>query len=233
MNKAERFDRLVGTDAIRKDLRCRSVRGAGFTWAAGIADFVLRIGSTAILARLILPQQFGLVMMVTAITAVADQFRDLGLSTVTIQRKTINHQQVTNLFWMNVFAGIAIALMVAAASPLVSAYYKEPSLTLITCILATNFIWGGLVVQHEALLGRTLKLGHTAAVRVLASVISVVVAVLLRLLGAGLEGGCSLGAAYGWNVGLHALDPRIASPNRRHTGHGPFRRALEWRQHFG
>jgi PST family polysaccharide transporter len=152
MNKDEKFNRLVCTDAIRRDLRSKSVRAAGFTWAAGIADFVLRIGSTAILARLILPQQFGLVMMVTAVTAVADQFRDLGLSTVTVQRKEISHQQVTNLFWINVLAGVSIALTVAAISPLISTYFKEPRLTLITCILATNFVWGGLVVQHEALL---------------------------------------------------------------------------------
>jgi O-antigen/teichoic acid export membrane protein len=185
MNTVEKFDRLVCTDAIRRDLRSRSVRAAGFTWAAGIADFVLRIGSTAILARLILPQQFGVVMMVTAVTAVADQFRDLGLSTVTIQRKQISHREVTNLFWINVSAGVGIALIVAAVSPLISAYYKEPRLTLITCILATNFIWGGLLVQHEALLGRMLKLGHIATVRVVSSVVSVIVAVLLAWNGFG------------------------------------------------
>jgi PST family polysaccharide transporter len=166
-------------------LRSKSVRAAGFTWAAGTADFVLRIGSTAILARLLLPQQFGLVMMVTAVTAVADQFRDLGLSTVTIQRKEINHQQVTNLFWINVFSGVGIALLIAAVSPLISAYYREPRLTIITCVLATNFIWGGLLVQHEALLGRLLKLGHIAVVRVVSSIISVVVAVVLAWKGFG------------------------------------------------
>ena len=165
MDRSEKFTRLVRTDAIRKDLRSRSVRAAGFTWAAGVADFVFRIGATAILARLILPQQFGLVMMVTAVTAVADQFRDLGLSTATVQRKEISHQEVTNLFWINVFAGAGIALMIVAVSPLVSGYYKEPRLTPITCILATNFVWGGLVVQHEALLARMLKLGHIAIVR--------------------------------------------------------------------
>ena len=185
MNKAEIFDRLVSTDAVRRDLRSRSVRAAGFTWAAGIADFVFRIASTAILARLILPQQFGLVMMVTAVTAVADQFRDLGLSTATVQRKEITHQEVTNLFWINVVAGVGIALTIVAVSPLVSGYYNEPRLTPITCILASNFVWGGLVVQHEALLARTLKLGHIAVVRVLSSVISVVVAVLLAWKGFG------------------------------------------------
>ena len=185
MNRAAKFNRLVCTEAIRKDLRSSSVRAAGFTWAAGTADFILRIGSTAILARLILPQQFGLVMMVMAVTAIADQFRDLGLSTVTVQRKEISHQEVTNLFWINLFAGVAIALVICAVSPLISAYYKEPRLTVITCILASNFIFGGLMVQHQALLARVLKLGHSATVRVLASVISTVVAVLLAWKGFG------------------------------------------------
>src|SRR5215467_3526079 len=98
MNEVERFKRLICTEAIRRDLRSSSVRAAGFNWLAGSADFMLRIGSTAILARLVLPQQFGLVMMVTAVTAIADQFRDLGLSTVTVQRKELTHQEVTNLF---------------------------------------------------------------------------------------------------------------------------------------
>src|ERR1039458_3852212 len=100
MNKAEKFRRLTCTQELRKDLRGSSVRAAAFTWAAGAVDFVLRIGSTAVLARLILPEQFGLVMMVTAVTAIADQFRDLGLSTATVQRKEISHEEVSNLFWI-------------------------------------------------------------------------------------------------------------------------------------
>ncbi len=128
MNQSEKFRRLFCTEAIRKDLRTSSVRAAGFTWAAGTADFVLRIGSTAILARLLLPEQFGLIMMVMAVTAIADQFRDLGLSTATVQRKEISHQEVTNLFWINVLAGMLVSRRCLCRSPLVSAYYKEPRL---------------------------------------------------------------------------------------------------------
>jgi PST family polysaccharide transporter len=124
-------------------------------------------------------------MMVTAVTAIAEQFRDLGLSTVTVQRKEITHQEVTNLFWINVLASVVIALIVCAASPLISAYYHEPRLTLVTCVLATNFIWNGLMVQHQALLTRVLKLGHTAAVRVLSSLISTIVGVWLAWKGFG------------------------------------------------
>lgn len=185
MNQAERFKRLTCTEAIRKDLRSSSVRAAGFTWAAGAVDFVLRIGSMAVLARLIVPEHFGLVMMVTAVTAVADQFRDLGLSSATVQRKEISHEEVTNLFWINVLAGVSIALIICAISPLISLYYKESRLTLLTCVLATNFIWGGLMVQHQALLTRQLKLGYTSTIRLTSSFISTLLAIILAWIGFG------------------------------------------------
>ena len=185
MNQAEKFQRLTCTQAIRNDLRARSVRAAAATWAGGAMEFILRFGSTAVLARLILPEHFGLVMMVMAVTGIADQLRDLGLSTATVQQKEITHQDVTNLFWINTLSGVFIALVVCAISPLLSLYYRDPRLTVITCILGTNFFWGGLAVQHEALLTRTLKLGQCAAVRLLANAISIVLAIALAWRGFG------------------------------------------------
>jgi len=185
MTKAERFQQLTSTTEIQTDLRTKSIQAATFTWTAGAADFILRFGSTAILARLVLPEHFGLVMMVTAFTSIADQFRDLGLSTVTVQRKEITYHEVSNLFWINVASGLLIALVVSAASPLLAEYYKEPRLIAPTCLLATNFVWGGLMVQHQALLTRRLKLGSTSSIRVLSSVISTIVAVTLAWKGFG------------------------------------------------
>ena len=179
MNQAEKFRQLTSTDRIRTDLRGSSVRAAAYTGAAGLGDFVIRIGSTAVLARLILPEHFGLVMMVTAVTAIADQLKDMGLSSATVQRKEISREEVTNLFWVNVLVSVAIALVICGAAPLVSMYYREPRLTPITCVLATNFVWGGLMTQHQALLTRQLKLGHTSTVRLLTSVVSTALAVLL------------------------------------------------------
>jgi O-antigen/teichoic acid export membrane protein len=185
MTKAERFEKLTCTKSLRADLRGNSIRAAAFTGISAICDFTVRLGSTAVLARLVLPEQFGLVMMVTAVTAIADQFRDLGLSGATVQKKEITHQEVTNLFWVNALAGTLITLVVCAISPLVSLYYKEPKLTIITCVLATNFLWGGLLVQHQALLTRQLRLGYTSAVRLGSSILSTALAIWLAWRGWG------------------------------------------------
>jgi len=181
----QRFSQLANVDAIRRDLRQKSVRGAMLSAATGMVDFTVRIGSTAVLARLLAPQHFGLVMMVSAVTAIADQVRELGLSTATIQKKEITHREVTNLFWINLGAGTLLALLVCALSPAIAAFYSEPRLVIITCILSANFITGGLAVQHQALLARRLEFKKTSLVRLLCSILSTVLAIILAWQGFG------------------------------------------------
>jgi O-antigen/teichoic acid export membrane protein len=184
-SRAARFERLTSTDAVRADLRSRSIRAVGFTGVAGFADLLLRIGSTAVLARLLLPEQFGVVMMALAVTAIADQFRDLGLSTATVQKETITHAETSNLFWINVSLATLMTLIVSGLSPALAAYYRDPRLIPVTLALASTFAINGLIVQHQALLARTLRVGTNAWVRLFASVLSTLLAIALAWQGYG------------------------------------------------
>jgi O-antigen/teichoic acid export membrane protein len=180
-SRSQRFERLAGTEDLRANLKAKSIHGALFCAAGAAADFVLRFAATVVLARLLIPEQWGLVGMVTAITAVAEQFRDLGLCAATVQRKEISHEQVTNLFWINVLAGFLIALVISALAPAVSAFYGDSRLMFITIAMATNFFWGGLTVQHNALLARQMKLPQIATLSVAANLSSAILAITLAL----------------------------------------------------
>lgn len=179
------FQQLVCDQAVREDLRGKSVKAAALTGSAGMVDFAVRLGSTAILARLVLPEHFGLIMMVTAVTAVADQLKDMGLSMATVQCREITHARATNLFWISVAVSLAIAFALCALSPLIAHFYRDPRLVSITCALAANFLFGGLMVQHQALLARQLKLGHTATVRLASSLLASAAAIGLAADGFG------------------------------------------------
>jgi O-antigen/teichoic acid export membrane protein len=185
MTPNEEFERWAGKEAMRSDLRGRSVRSTGYTAAAGIISFLIRMGSTMVLARLVIPEHFGLLAMVMAVVAFAEQFRDLGLSTATVQAKEISRQQVSNLFWINVGCGAFIALAVAAVAPGLAWFYEDARLLPITLAIAVTPLVGGLAVQHQSLLTRQLKLGRASAVRVLSGLLSVLLAIGLALAGFG------------------------------------------------
>lgn len=70
-----------------------------------------------ILARLLDPKDFGLVGMVTVVTGVFSLFKDAGLSVVTVQRTTINNDQLSALFWVNVLVGSVLALLSMSLAP--------------------------------------------------------------------------------------------------------------------
>ena len=181
VGRVSRFEQLAGTESVRANLKRKSIHGAFFTAAGAAADFVVRLAATVVLARLVLPEHWGLVGMVTAITAIAEQFRDLGLSAATVQKKEISHQQVTNLFWVNVLAGLLITLGISALAPVIAAFYGDSRLTLITIAMASNFFWGGLTVQHHALMVRQMKLPQTATLNVVANILGAILAVVLAL----------------------------------------------------
>lgn len=137
----------------------RSVRATIATTVAAGLDFAVRLGSVAILARLVSPADFGVVMVAGAAVAIAEQFRDLGLSTATLQRPDLSAAEVTNLFWINAAAGLLLALALCALSPALAWLLGDPRLIPVTCGLALTLPAGGLAVQHQALLGRNLRAG--------------------------------------------------------------------------
>jgi O-antigen/teichoic acid export membrane protein len=185
MSGLERFERLSGSMDAETGLKSQSVRGGAYTMIGEGIDFVLRLGSIAVLARLLLPEHFGLIGMVTAITVVAERFKDLGLSIVTVQRERITHDEVTALFWVNAALGAVASLIIAALAVPISAFYGDERLVHITLAIAVTFVWGGLSIQHLALLRRTMRFGRIAAINIGASAASIVIAIVLALYGFG------------------------------------------------
>ena len=165
------------TDHLMADLKGRSVRGGVVTMGAQGFRIVLNTGSTMVLARLLTPADFGLIAMVTAIVGFVDMFKDAGLSTATVQREHITHAQVSTLFWINVVLSLAAMTVVTALAPVIAWFYGEPRLCSITLVLAANFIFGGLTVQHQALLRRQMKFTVLAATDILSMVAGIATAI--------------------------------------------------------
>lgn len=130
-----------------------------------------------------MPEQFGLIGMVTALTGFAQMFKDLGLSNATIQRKDITHEQVSTLFWINVCIGTLIMLIVAAMSPVIGWFYSDMRLKGITLAISCSFFFGGLTIQHQALLYRQMRFGHLAWVKILSIALSIPLSIALAWYG--------------------------------------------------
>lgn len=178
-------DRTFSNKHLEGNLKDHSVRSVGFTVSAQGLKLLFQVVSITVLARLLQPEDFGLVAMVTIFTGLALAFMEGGLSMATIQRQHITHEQVSNLFWTNFGLGLLLGLIYIAASPLVAWVYGEERLVEIMCALSLFFLIGGLSVQHEAILKRQMNFKAVAVIEVTSNLISICVAIGMAWYGFG------------------------------------------------
>ncbi len=150
-----------------------------------IAKFLLSTLSTVILARLLTPDDFGLIAMVAVFLSLARMFKDAGLSMATVQKEKITQEEISSLFWVNVIISLVLALVMIAISPLVISFYERNEVGEILIILSISFLISGVSIQHNALLQRVLRFDLIGIIQVTSQAVALVVAVLLALMGFG------------------------------------------------
>ena len=166
-------------------LKGRTVRGGAVTAAAQAACFILQMGSTMVLARLLTPSDYGLMAMVMVLTSAINVFRDGGLSTGTVQKESITHEQVSTLLWINIGLGCFLGLVTVAAAPVMVRVFQEPKLLPITFALATTFPLSALTIQHEALLNRQMRFTALAVIETVAIAAGIGVGIVMGIKGFG------------------------------------------------
>jgi PST family polysaccharide transporter len=166
-------------------LSAKSLRGGVFSIASrGLSVFV-QVGSTVILARILSPEDFGLVSMVAAFTGFIPMLSDLGTRDAAVQRQSITEHEVSALFWLTVAIGTVLGLLLAIGSPFIAAYYHEPRLRDIALASATGFVVSAASCQHFALLRRAMQFKAIAAIEVGSNLLSSIVSIAMALYGAG------------------------------------------------
>jgi len=167
------------------DLGRRALRGGLVSVIIQYGNAVLQIGAAIVLARLLAPEDFGLVAIVTVLTSFAPLLIDFGLLDATAQRKTITPAQVSGLFWVSSGIGLAVAVVVAASSPLIAWVYGEPRLQPIALCVAITFVLSGMSNQHMALLRRTMQFGKIGQIQFLGTLAGTAAAVVVAIFGYG------------------------------------------------
>lgn len=126
----------------------------GLFWG-GISNFVQQVIGMAFgiaIARILSPDDYGLVAMLAIFTAVANTVMDSGFTTALVNRKTIEHKDYNAVFWFNVFVAFGIYVLLFFAAPWIAWFYNQPVLTSLSRVLFLTFIISATGVAHNALL---------------------------------------------------------------------------------
>lgn len=177
-----------------KDLRTRTVKATAWIAGAQIASQIISFGFGIALARLLVPQDFGLIAMVVVFTGLAGLLSDVGLGSALIQKKDTRDEHFSSVFWLNLLLGCGLMCAIFLAAPSLSAFYERPEVEGVTKVLSLGYVIGALALVPRTRLVKELSFKYIAVSDVAAMAVSGLIAVTLAFMGLGY-----------WSLVIHSL----------------------------
>lgn len=168
------------TDVKRETLK-------GFKWTAlnsfgnRIVSFLLGI----VLARLLSPQDYGVVGMTAIFFALASIMVDSGLSTALIRKKDMTIEDSSTIFFFNIFVSTLCFLILYFASPFIADFFTTPILVDIVRVSALSMVIGAFGSVHWTLMSKNVNFKTPALVSFPVNITSGIIGVVLAYLGFG------------------------------------------------
>jgi O-antigen/teichoic acid export membrane protein len=163
----------------------QGARAGGF-WLAGasLGTQVFQFVVSIVMARLLLPSQFGEMALVYAIAAFAQIFTDLGLGAAVVHAKRVSEELLSSAFWLNAVTGLGLTLLLSALAVPISLVYGNSNLVGLIIVTSLNFTFSLGVVQL-AMLERSFNFRRIAIIETSSMVIGTAAVPVFALLGLG------------------------------------------------
>lgn len=162
-----------------------AANGVAWTTISTFIRSVVSLLQIAVLTRFLEKSDFGIVAMATLFIGFSNIFLDLGLSVGIMHKQDTTREQYSSLFWINIFSGVFLTLILTVLSPLVANYYDEPSLTKILEFLSLSLFFSSLGNQHRTIQQKKMRFKFISLVEITTSLLTLIVTVLLAINGAG------------------------------------------------
>lgn len=177
---------LDETNENLKDIKNRTVKGLFWSANSKFSVQLFNLIITAILARALLPEDFGVVGMALIFISLISMINETGLSSAIIQKKDLGNQHLYTAFWVNIFTGIFLFIVAFFTSPLISDFFRNDNVELIIKVSSISFLISSIALVNRSLLTRNLEFKKLAATEISGSIISGILAVYLAISGFGL-----------------------------------------------
>lgn len=166
-------------------LAAKAARGVAWNYLSfGLGKGLVLI-TTAVLARLLTPEQFGVVGFATIAVSYLSVLKDLGLGAALIQRQDEVEEAADTVFTLNLLLGVLLTLLGLLLAPLAATYFREPLVTPILRVLSFNFVINALGAIHTVRLQRQLDFRRKALPDIGRSLVKGVVSIGMAIAGFG------------------------------------------------
>ena len=163
-------------------IKQKAIHGVLWTGIAKASMQIVLFLLMLVLARLLSPEDFGIVGMAAIVTVAISMVNDRGLGTAIIQKSSLSQEHLSSVFW----GGIAFSFLLFSATILASypmaLFFRNPLVQPVVAVQAAGFVIGSLGIVQKSILNKDLEFKKLAVMEVVSSVASGIVSITLALM---------------------------------------------------
>jgi PST family polysaccharide transporter len=172
---------MTASETNPPSLGTAATRGALWLGGSQMLRQGIQIFGSIVLARLLSPDDFGVLGMAMFFVGIGQLFAEFGIGAAIVQSQTNDRLVLSSCFWLNLLISVSVAAAIGLSAPLVARFYSQPELVLVVALLSLNMLLSALMVIPNTILTRDLRFPRIAVANILASLIGTGVAIAMAL----------------------------------------------------
>ncbi len=171
---------------MTKSLKIKTICGIGWSFIDNIASSGITFLVGLVLARLLTPEEYGVMAMITIFIAISDSIIDSGFSNALIRKVHINRVDYNTVFYFNLVVSVFLYIVLFLFSPAISVFFKEPILVEVMRVIGWVLIINALAIIPRTIFVREVNFKTQTKVSLISSVTSGIVGIGMALGGMGI-----------------------------------------------
>lgn len=167
-------------------LKNKAVKGVRWSLVDNISSSGLTFLVGIILARLLSPDEFGILGMITIFIAISNSIVDSGFSNALIRKKDVKRIDYNTVFYFNLGISLLFFCILYLTSPVISRFFNEPQLIHITRVMGSILVINALGLIHRTILVKQVDFKTQTKVSIISSITSGLIGIGMAVAGLGI-----------------------------------------------
>lgn len=168
-----------------QSLKDKTVKGVGWSAIDNVAQYAVSFVVSIVLARLLSPDEYGLIGIVGIFTAVCTTLINGGFGSALIRKKDASDDDFNTAFIVNLGMSVLLYVIIYFCSPLIAAFFEREELVALTRVSSLGMIIGALALVQQTRLTKRIDFKTQTKITLVASICSGIVGILMAALGCG------------------------------------------------
>lgn len=168
-----------------QSLKDKTVKGVGWSAIDNVAQYAVSFVVSIVLARLLSPDDYGLLGIIAIFTAICNALISGGFANALIRKKNVTDDDYNTAFIVNLSMSILLYVVIYLSAPLIAHYFNREELVLLIRVTSIEMIIGALAIVQQTRLTKRIDFKTQTKITLIASISSGVVGIVMAVLGFG------------------------------------------------